>query len=188
MKIKLLTTMAAFALAAGSAGAVEAAVFTADEHAASERTSGNWGQGRRGAWGGGMLGLAAGGPDEDLQRADFAEFLAAEFNHRDRNNDGVLNAEDASPAQQARMERMRNSPRAQAWRERQGAEASERPREITRDAFIERGLSMFDRVDANGDGVVTAEERRAAAEQMRERMRERRGDGERRGRGYRRGG
>ncbi|MCH8489879.1 MAG: hypothetical protein LAT81_08125 [Oceanicaulis sp.] len=187
MKIKLLTTIAAFALAAGSAGAVEAAVFSADEHSATERTSGHWGQGRRGARGAGMLGLAAGGPDEDLQRADFVEFLGAEFDFRDRNGDGVLNADDASPAQQARMERMRNSPRAQAWRERRGGDASG-PREITRDAFIENGLSMFDRVDANGDGVVTAEERRAAAEAMRERMRERRGDGERRGRGYRRGG
>lgn len=59
---------------------------------------------------------------------------------------------------------------------------------MTRDAFIERSLSMFDRVDANGDGIVSAEERRAAAEQMRERMRERRGDGEGRGRGQRRGG
>jgi hypothetical protein len=186
MKIKLLTTIAAFALAAGSAGAVEAAVFSADEHSATERTAGHWGQGRRGARGAGMLELAAGGPDESLQRADFVEFLAAEFDFRDRNNDGVLNAEDASPAQQARMERMRNSPRAQAWRERQGGDAG--PREITRDAFIERGLSMFDRVDANSDGVVTAEERRAAAEAMRERMRERRGDGERRGRGHRHGG
>ncbi|MGY6629098.1 MAG: hypothetical protein ACXIVL_11320 [Oceanicaulis sp.] len=186
MKIKLLTTMAAFALAAGSAGAVEAAAFSADEHSATERTAGNWGQARRGARGIGMLGLAAGGPDESLQRADFIEFLAAEFDFRDRNNDGVLNAEDASPAQQARIERMRNSPRAQAWRERRGGDAG--PRDITRDAFIENGLSMFDRVDANSDGVVTAEERRAAAEQMRDRMRERRGDGERRGRGYRRGG
>ncbi len=188
MKIKLLTTMAAFALAAGSASAVEAAVFTADEHAATERTERGWGQARRAVRGAGMLGLAAGGPDEDLQRADFVEFLGAEFDHRDRNNDGVLNAQDASPAQQARIERMRNSPRAQAWRERRGGDAAQGPREITRDAFIERGLSMFDRVDANGDGVVTAEERRAAAEQMRERMRERRGGGERRGRGNRRGG
>ena len=186
MKIKLLTTMAAIALAAGSAGAVEAAVFTADDHAATERTERGWGQGRRGARGGGMLGLAAGGPDENLSRTDFVEFLAAEFDFRDRNNDGVLTAEDASPAQQARIERMRNSPRAQARRERQGEDAA--PREMTRDAFIERGLSMFDRVDANSDGVVSAEERRAAAEAMRERMRERRGDGERRGRGYRHGG
>jgi hypothetical protein len=187
MKIKLLTTIAAFALAAGSAGAVQAAVYIADEPAASERTAGHWGQGRRGARGMGMLGLAAGGPEESLQRAEFIEFLAAEFDFRDRNNDGVLNAEDASPAQQARMERMRNSPRAQAWRERRGGDASG-PREITRDAFIERGLSMFDRADANGDGVVTAEERRAAAEARREAMRERRGDGERRGRGHRHGG
>lgn len=186
MKIKLLTTIAAFALAAGSAGAAEAAVSTADEHAASERTERGWGQGRRGARGGGMLGLAAGGPDEDLQRADFIEFITAEFAFRDRNNDGVLNAEDASPAQRARMERMRNSPRAQARRQRDGADDT--PREITRDAFIERGLSMFDRVDANGDGVVSAEERRSAAEQMRERMRERRGNGEGRGRGHRHGG
>lgn len=186
MKIKLLTTMAAFALAAGSAGAVEAAVFTADDHAATERTERGWGQGRRGARSAGMLGLAAGGPDEDLSRTDFIEFIGAEFDFRDRNGDGVLTAQDASPAQQARMERMRNSPRAQAWREREGADVT--PREMTRDAFIERSLSMFDRVDANGDGIVSAEERRAAAEQMRERMRERRGDGEGRGRGQRRGG
>lgn len=186
MKIKLLTTIAAFALAAGSAGAVEAAVFTADDHSATERPAGNWGQGRRGARGAGMLGLAAGGPDEDLSRPDFIEFLAAEFDFRDRNDDGVMTAEDASPAQQARIERMRNSPRAQARREREGADAA--PRQMTRDAFIDHGLSMFDRVDANSDGIVSAEERRAAAEQMRERMRERRGNGEGRGRGQRGGG
>ncbi|WBQ11527.1 hypothetical protein L2D01_07020 [Hyphomonadaceae bacterium ML37] len=187
MKIKLLTTLAAFALAAGAAGAVEAAVFTADDHSATERPAGNWGPGRRGARGPGMLGLAAEDAEADVSRTDFIAFIGSEFDFRDRNGDGVLTIEDASPAERARIERMRNSPRAQAWRERQGEDAAG-PREMTRDAFIERSLSLFDRVDSNSDGVVTAEERTAAAEQMRERMRERRGNGERRGRGHRRGG
>ena len=175
MKIKLLTMIAAFAIAAGAASAADAASINPDAPPAAERPERPWGPGAPGP-----LALAAGDPEADVSRADFIEFLGAEFTFRDRNNDGVLTIEDASPADRARLERMRNSPRAQAWREQQGEDAA--PREITREAFIERGLSMFDRADADSDGVVTAEERAAAQEQMRERMREHRG------RGYRRGG
>ncbi|MBI1265398.1 MAG: hypothetical protein GC187_11765 [Alphaproteobacteria bacterium] len=178
MKIKLLTMIAAFAITAGAASAADAASINPDAPPAAERPDRPWGPG--------PLALAAGDPQADVSRADFIEFLGAEFTFRDRNNDGVLTIEDASPADRARLERMRNSPRAQAWREQQGEDTA--PRDMTRDAFIERGLSMFDRADANSDGVVTAEERAAAQEQMREHMREHRGDGEGRGRGYRRGG
>jgi Ca2+-binding EF-hand superfamily protein len=44
----------------------------------------------------------------------------------------------------------------------------------TREQFRERALARFDRTDADRNGVVTAEERRAARGEMRERMRERR--------------
>lgn len=178
MKIKLLTTIAAFAIAAGAASAADAAILNPDAPPAAERPDRPFGPG--------PLALAAGDPQADVSRADFIEFLGAEFTFRDRNDDGVLTIEDASPADRARLERMRNSPRAQAWREQQGEDAA--PGDMTRDAFIGRGLSMFDRADANSDGVVTAEERAAAQAQVRERMREHRGHGEGRGRGYRRGG
>jgi len=45
---------------------------------------------------------------------------------------------------------------------------------VTREQWRERALARFDRVDADRDGTVTAAERRAAREQRRERMRERR--------------
>jgi Ca2+-binding EF-hand superfamily protein len=45
---------------------------------------------------------------------------------------------------------------------------------ITREQMRERALAHFDRADANHDGTLTAAERRAAREQMRERFREHR--------------
>ncbi|KAA5805159.1 hypothetical protein F1654_04010 [Alkalicaulis satelles] len=186
MKTTLLTSLAAASLALGGAAGVQAAGYVSDEHGASASYGERAHAGpRRGAGGMMMLAAAAGDRDADLTRADFAAFLGEEFDFRDRNNDGVLNHEDASPAMQALRSQRADSPRAQAWRERRG-NGEARPREITREDFIARGLDQFDRVDANDDGVVTAEERRAAAEQARERMRERRGGGERRGRGWRR--
>lgn len=48
------------------------------------------------------------------------------------------------------------------------------PREVTREEMRERALARFDRMDANRDGTVTADERRQAFESRRERMRMRR--------------
>lgn len=47
---------------------------------------------------------------------------------------------------------------------------------VTREQLRERALARFDRADANHDGTLTAEERRAARGQFRERLRERRGE------------
>ena len=47
-------------------------------------------------------------------------------------------------------------------------------REVTREQMRERALARFDRMDANRDGTLTAEERRQAFEARRERMRMRR--------------
>lgn len=47
---------------------------------------------------------------------------------------------------------------------------------VTREQMRERALARFDRLDANHDGTLTAAERQAAHEQMRERFRQRRGD------------
>lgn len=44
---------------------------------------------------------------------------------------------------------------------------------MTRQAFVDRALSMFDRADANRDGTVTAAERKAAGAAMRGQWRER---------------
>lgn len=38
---------------------------------------------------------------------------------------------------------------------------------VTRDQFVARGMTMFDRLDANKDGTVTAEEMKTAREAMR---------------------
>jgi Ca2+-binding EF-hand superfamily protein len=46
---------------------------------------------------------------------------------------------------------------------------------VTRDQMRERALARFDRLDANSDGTVSAVERRQAREQLRQRIRERRG-------------
>ena len=45
---------------------------------------------------------------------------------------------------------------------------------VTRDQMRERALARFDRIDADRNGTVTAEERRQAHERMRGRMHERR--------------
>lgn len=47
-------------------------------------------------------------------------------------------------------------------------------REVTREEMQERALARFDRMDANRDGTLTADERRQAREMLRERMRMRR--------------
>lgn len=44
-------------------------------------------------------------------------------------------------------------------------------REVTREQMRERALARFDRMDANRDGTLTAEERRQAFQQRRERVR-----------------
>lgn len=47
----------------------------------------------------------------------------------------------------------------------------------TREAFVERALSMFDRADANRDGTVTQAERKAARDTMRQQWRAKRQEG-----------
>lgn len=47
---------------------------------------------------------------------------------------------------------------------------------VTAEQMRERALARFDRLDANRDGTLTAEERRQAREQFRQRRMERRGD------------
>lgn len=117
-----------------------------------------------------------------------AERAGRVFDRLDADNDGsVSRAEfDQARAERAehRAERGRHGPRM-GMRGMRGPRAGMRGERlfgeqgfVTADQMRERALARFDRLDANRDGTLTAEERRQAHEQRRLRIMERRGRSE----------
>ena len=129
--------------------------------------------------------------DNTVTRDEIAALKGEEFEWRDRNSDGYLDAEDASPMHQ-RMMAMREAHREQMgeaedgrrgrhhragrgghgdWMRGQDADGDGR---ISRAEFMDGETAMFDRLDANSDGSVTPDELDAAMEQRQERRENRR--------------
>lgn len=135
-----------------------------------------------------MLGTADLNGDNSVTRAELAQLHTQEFEFRDRNSDGFLDAEDRSPVRQ-RMSEMRQE-RQDALGDDLGEEHPRRgrrgeghpgPRQrlaqmdvnqdgrISRDEFLNRPTDLFDRLDADDNDTVTPEELDAAIEQHAER-------------------
>lgn len=99
--------------------------------------------------------------DGRLTRAEFDAGQKARFDAMDANKDGVITADE----RRAHMETVRAQ---MAAKRPEGAERPERtggprgprgePADLTFAAFAERGARMFERADANKDGVVTIAE------------------------------
>lgn len=135
-----------------------------------------------------MLGAADLNGDNSVTRAELAQLHAQEFDFRDRNSDGFLDAEDRSPVRQ-RMSEMREERReamgdeADADRPRRGRRGEGRPNprqrlaqvdinedgRISREEFLNRPTELFDRLDADDNDTVTPEELDAALELRAER-------------------
>ncbi len=125
-----------------------------------------------------VAGANAGQPDlreraAETTRAQAEARAAAMFDRIDTNRDGVIDEAEraaAREAAQARMAERGAARRAQMEQRRtkmgerraKMAEGRQAEAPTTRDAAIARALERFDRMDANKDGVVTADERRAA--------------------------
>lgn len=140
---------------------------------------------------------------QPVAQADFVQRRVERLQALDANNDGVVTAEERRAAMQTRRaertaqafdrldanrdgvlsrEEFLNRPQ-RAGAERAGLRAKRMDRRVNSRAAeplrIEdaraRAAEQFARMDADNDGVVTAQERRAAMTQMREQRRDRRG-------------
>jgi Ca2+-binding EF-hand superfamily protein len=117
--------------------------------------------------------------DGVIDQADREARRLQMFDRLDANNDGAISREEFAAHRQgcgeARAERGARSPRGMAMRgmrsgPRAGAEARA---PLTRDQLVASALERFDRLDANNDGTISAEERRGPREQMRAMRRDR---------------
>ena len=85
-------------------------------------------------------------PPTNETRADFAAGIAKRFARLDRNNDGLLQADEMA------------GPRARRFK----AFDTNGDGEVTLAEFTKGSLAAFDRNDTNHDGTLTSDERRAA--------------------------
>jgi hypothetical protein len=110
-----------------------------------------------------------------VTRAERGALLAEEFDFRDRNGDGFLDQQDASPTRQ-RLAGMREETGVE--REGRGGRGGRAGRmqavdtdgdgRISRAEFTGAPSPMFDALDANSDGVVTGSEIDARLAERRE--------------------
>jgi Ca2+-binding EF-hand superfamily protein len=138
-------------------------------------------------------------PMTDMTRAQAQARAEAAFQRMDANRDGTVDQNDRQARKGQAFERMdtdRNGSISRVEFDAHSAQRAERkgdgPRmarhggpggkrammgaaagPMTRQAFVDRALTIFDRSDANRDGTVTVSERKAARESMRGQWRER---------------
>lgn len=124
-------------------------------------------------------------PMADMTRAEAQARAEARFARRDANRDGAIDRADRQARRGQMFERLdtdrngsisraefdartahRTDRRAKRM-ERRGGERAAMRSPLTREAFVDRALAMFDRADANRDGTVTVAERKAARETLR---------------------
>jgi EF hand len=85
-------------------------------------------------------------PPTNITRVDFAAGIAKRFARLDRNNDGILTADEMTGSRSRRFK----------------AFDTNGDRELTLAEFTKGSLAAFDRADTNHDGTLTSDERRAA--------------------------
>ncbi len=133
-----------------------------------------------------MLHAADTNGDNAVTRDEVTALQSAMFEWSDRNGDGVLSIEDRSPIEQfaAQQRRTARDERAQA-RDDEGLEPREphqgrrhrgsrvdenKDGAVSRAEFLGRDMVVFERLDANGDDVIDAEELDAAAARREDRL------------------
>lgn len=168
MKKIVFVTAAACAL-------IVTGVATAEQH---RRGGGEQGP-RGGARALVMLGAADLNGDNTVTRAEAEQLAGEEFAFRDRNADGYLDREDASPTRQrvaeARGDEGGERPRRGRGRGRPGAELdTDGDQRISRTEFLAGPSRLFERFDTNGDDAISPDELDAAVEARQARRDERR--------------
>lgn len=155
--------------------------------------------GDRGSMGGDMFEMADVNNDGIVTRTEATEALAKHFASMDSDGNGTITAAEREASRGkmvaqhfATMDADSNGSLSlaefQAGHE-EGADGRPGPRggkmgrmmggmmdrDLSRDQFMSRPMAMFDRLDTNKDGQITAAERDAAMEKMRERWEGRKG-------------
>lgn len=176
MKTTLILTASALALAVTGLASAQPAPDASQgeytrEHGDGPRAGGPHREGRHHRGGrGGMralmaLGAADANGDNQVTRAERDALRAEEFDFRDRNSDGYLDGQDASPTRR-RFAEMREEAGAEPEGRRgrggrggrmAGMDADGDGR-ISRAEFARAPSPMFDALDADSDGVVTGAE------------------------------
>lgn len=123
--------------------------------------------------------------DGTLNQADRAARHAAMFERMDTDKNGsisraefdAMHAKRADQAGEAHAghRMMRKGPGGQHGM--MGGRMGAGGQPITRQAFVDRALTMFDRADANRDGIVTQAERKAVHDTMRQQWQAKRQQG-----------
>ena len=117
-----------------------------------------------------MLHAADADGDGSVTRAEVEALSAEMFAWLDRTGDGVLDLADRSPVEQrlaakaeaAGIARPGGARRGRGGEGRFGVGDLMADGAVTRAEYLERGMPFFDRLDANGDDVVTGDEIEAA--------------------------
>ncbi len=143
-------------------------------------------------------------PMGDVTRAQAQQLAESRFDKMDANKDGMLNEADRAARQAAMFDRIdtdRNGAISRAefeahhaqMREHRGdrmAKKGEHHRgmhdgmmgkmdgPVSKQAFVDRALGMFDRADANKDGTVTQAERKAMRDSVRQQWQARKAAGQ----------
>ncbi|MFP4519704.1 MAG: EF-hand domain-containing protein [Oceanicaulis sp.] len=173
MKPTLLVTAPLLSLTLSAGAAAQDAPRT--ERAAPDRAYAQTerAEGRRGAYALIRLGAADANGDKRVTRAELEALRAAEFGYRDRDEDGAISLADLSPTRQ-RLADMAGDDEGRLGRGQTARLDADRDGRVTRAEFMDAPTPLFDRLDANGDGVVTGEEIDAALQARRDRRGERR--------------
>jgi len=96
--------------------------------------------------------------DGTVTRQEFDAHRSARFASLDANNDGNLTREEMGAQRAERGERGHRGRRGGGMHALARADANN-DGNITREEFLARPTQMFDRLDANSDGVISATER-----------------------------
>lgn len=151
--------------------------------AASAEPAGGHGHGPRG--GGRMLEMLDGNKDGTITRAEATAALTQHFAAMDSDKNGTITQAEREAARtrmmQERFAKMDTDGNGQlSQQELMAARDAKREGmrgkmgrmmkgDMTRDQFLARPMAMFDRVDTNKDGQITAAERDAARDAMHKR-------------------
>lgn len=149
----------------------------------AERFADRMGPGGPGGLRGGMAGdlrgvaalrIADANQDGAVTRAEADALQAEIFAWNDRNGDGALDIQDLGPierrmaeARQDRADDRADDPWARPRPEREGARDANDDGRITLAELSARTDALFERLDADADGRITAEEAREAAPERR---------------------